>query len=214
VNQQNNSSESVAVSQETGQIDDFTEELELIRLCKEGDRRAFGDLVRRYYGLIVNICYRILQDSSMAADAAQDSFVKAYESIKSFEHKGIPFKNWLCRIAANVSKNMYRRNKLEAKIFQNQDYDFLETSSPFEAEADQILERREQIEMVNKALKKVKLSNRIAFILFEITELSVKDIAVILHLPEFSVRRRIVKAREQILSNIRQDLVYDEKSAV
>jgi RNA polymerase sigma factor (sigma-70 family) len=84
----------------------------LVLAAKDGDEKAFGELVKRYQQFIIRMAYAYLGDNELARDAAQDIFVKAYEGLPYLENDLI-FKSWLYRIGRNHCLNLARRRKIE-----------------------------------------------------------------------------------------------------
>jgi len=80
---------------------------ELIELAREGDVRAYGELVERYRDLAFRTAYLITRSAAEAEDAAQDAFVKAYYALDRFRRQE-PFRPWLLRIVSNEAKNRVR----------------------------------------------------------------------------------------------------------
>jgi RNA polymerase sigma-70 factor (ECF subfamily) len=72
-----------------------------------GDRSAFARLVEHYQAACYGLAYRLLGDPDMAADAAQDAFVHAYDAIAKY--RGGLFRSWMLRITANASYDILRR---------------------------------------------------------------------------------------------------------
>jgi RNA polymerase sigma factor (sigma-70 family) len=85
----------------------------LVLSAKEGDEKAFGELVKRYQQFVVRMAHTYLGDNESAKDAAQDIFVKAYEGLPYLENDLI-FKSWLYRIGRNHCLNLVRRRKIES----------------------------------------------------------------------------------------------------
>lgn len=73
-----------------------------------GDRGAFGELVDLHKRTIFNICFAHLRDRDEAMDLVQDTFLKAFTKLDSFQPDS-NFKAWICRIAANASIDRIRR---------------------------------------------------------------------------------------------------------
>ena len=76
----------------------------LVRRAKEGDREAFSRLVRLMMKDIVALTFRMTQDRDSAFDLAQETFISAWQSLRSFRQKA-KFESWLYRIAANKALN-------------------------------------------------------------------------------------------------------------
>jgi RNA polymerase sigma-70 factor (ECF subfamily) len=84
------------------------DEAELIARARDGDRDAQDALVRRYGDDVYRATYRLLGDSDLAQDAAQDAFISALRGLTKFRGDA-SFKTWLLRIALNSAKTMARR---------------------------------------------------------------------------------------------------------
>jgi RNA polymerase sigma factor (sigma-70 family) len=85
------------------------DEVELIEFARRGDLDSFNRLVLAYQDTVYNQAYRVLGDFQAADDATQETFISAYNSIRSF--RGGSFKAWLLRIVTNASYDELRRKK-------------------------------------------------------------------------------------------------------
>lgn len=86
------------------------DEQDLIASAKNGDTRAFGQLVRTHQGIAQRVAYLVVRDPSEAEDVTQDAFVKAYRSLDRFRAES-PFRPWLLRIVRNEALNRVRSTK-------------------------------------------------------------------------------------------------------
>ncbi len=78
------------------------EEIDLIRKAKEGDTVAFTAMIRRYQNLVYATALRILKDTALAEDAAQEAFVAAFRSLPDLRAEG-SFPPWLRKITRNLA---------------------------------------------------------------------------------------------------------------
>ena len=76
----------------------------------KGDEQAFTHLVEIYQSPVYNLCYRMLGDSASAEDAAQETFLRAYNNIKRYDAQR-PFSTWLLSIAAHYCIDQIRRRR-------------------------------------------------------------------------------------------------------
>ncbi|WP_428262614.1 RNA polymerase sigma factor [Haliangium sp.] len=83
------------------------EAAELVARAKAGDRRAFGELVRRYRSRIFALALHLTGRESDADDIAQEVFLKAYKALDSFEGRS-EFFTWVYRMAVNRALNVRR----------------------------------------------------------------------------------------------------------
>ncbi len=80
----------------------------LVEGVKRGDHQAFTTIVKKYRPLLLKFCYRLTKDMQASEDIVQDSFVKTYNKIDSFEGRS-SFKNWLFKITVNTLRNKMRK---------------------------------------------------------------------------------------------------------
>jgi RNA polymerase sigma-70 factor (ECF subfamily) len=83
-----------------------------IRAARQGDRTAFGRLVKAYQGPVYNLTYRMLGDPQEAEDAAQEVFFRAYRKLGSYD-PGRKFSTWLLSIASHHCIDRLRRRRLK-----------------------------------------------------------------------------------------------------
>lgn len=95
------------------------EDRDLIARAKNGDKTAFGELVRVHQGMALRVAYLVLRDHAEAEDVTQDAFVKAYRSLHRFRAEE-PFRPWLLKIVRNESLNRsrsrVRRERLAVRV--------------------------------------------------------------------------------------------------
>ena len=85
------------------------DEIALIQAAREGDLDSFNRLVLAYQDLVYNQAYRMIGEEESADDATQNTFISAYNHLKSF--RGGSFKAWLLRIVTNACYDELRRRK-------------------------------------------------------------------------------------------------------
>ena len=82
----------------------------LIERVKEGDEKAFVQLVDKYKDLSLSLAHSIMKDPDKAEDVLQDAFIKVYEKAGSFKHQSA-FSSWLYRIVVNTAYNALKKEK-------------------------------------------------------------------------------------------------------
>jgi RNA polymerase sigma-70 factor (ECF subfamily) len=83
------------------------EDVDLIERARDGDVRAYGDLVERYRDIAFRTAYLVTRSAADAEDAAQEAFVKAYYALGRFRTQS-PLRPWILRIVANEARNRVR----------------------------------------------------------------------------------------------------------
>ena len=86
----------------------------LVKAFQAGKKAAFDDLVIRHKDRLFNLCYWFLGDYHEANDSAQETFIKAYRSLKRFRCESA-FSTWLYRIAVNTCKNRFKSSEYRQK---------------------------------------------------------------------------------------------------
>lgn len=83
---------------------------ELVESAISGDSKAFSNLVLKHQQSLLRLCMRFTNSQDLAEDIVQDTFVKAYKKLSTFEGRS-SFKSWLFQIAINTAKNKFRATK-------------------------------------------------------------------------------------------------------
>jgi RNA polymerase sigma-70 factor (ECF subfamily) len=179
-----------------------TEEKELVQNAREGDLKAYDELVKRYQERIYATIYHMTANHEDANDLAQESFVKAFQALKSFKG-GSSFYTWLYRIAVNKTINFLKQRKNRQHMSLN-DLDFNAEHNPdLVALISDKTPRRdaglnELQEKLNAALLKLSESHRLAVVLHDVQGLSHEEIAKVMHCNIGTVRSRLFYARQQL----------------
>jgi RNA polymerase sigma-70 factor (ECF subfamily) len=179
-----------------------TEEMMLVDRARCGDLRAYDELVKRYQERIYATVYHMTSNHEDANDLAQESFVKAYQALKSFKG-GSSFYTWLYRIAVNKTINFLKQRKNRQHMSLN-DLDFNAEHDPdLVALVSDKTPRRdaglaELQEKLNGALLKLSEHHRMAVVLHDVQGLSHEEIAKIMHCNIGTVRSRLFYARQQL----------------
>lgn len=163
-------------------------------LAQKGDTQAFTDLVNAYQVAVYNLCYRMLGDPYEAEDAAQETFIRAYKAMKTFDRKR-SFSTWLLSIAAHYCIDQLRRKRLNITHFE--DNPFLDIPDPG-PNPEASLSENEQQNRVRSLLNVLSETDRAAMIMFYWYEFSYEEIASALDLTISAVKSRMHRARVQL----------------
>ena len=94
---------------------------EKIILAQKGDAQSFAELVESHQVAVYNLCYRMLGDPYEAEDAAQETFIRAYKGIKSFD-RNRSFSTWILSIAAHYCIDQLRKKRLNITRLEERPY--------------------------------------------------------------------------------------------
>lgn len=154
-----------------------------------------------FYGKMLSVCMRYLPDRDSAQEVLQEGFIKVFEKIGAFDHKG-SFEGWIRRIIANTAIDAIRKSKKDPYLTDN-DNDFKLGG------ADPIVEREEieftdlKAEIAMAAIQELSPAYRAVFNLYVLEDFSHKEIGEILGISEGTSKSNLAKAKmnlQKILS--------------
>jgi RNA polymerase sigma-70 factor (ECF subfamily) len=164
-------------------------EIELVRRAQRGDRNAFSELVCLHSRGVTRIVFRMCGDLQLAEDAAQETFLQAWQHLPSYR-PGMPLRSWLYRIAVNAAIDMLRRNK---RILPSSLEDMpLQDPAPG---PETVATREERIVFIQKAVLSLPETSRAVLLLREYEEMSYQEISDTLDIPLGTVMSRLNYAR-------------------
>lgn len=186
-----------------------------IKKARKGDSDAFEQLVLRYQTQIYHLCLRMLGNAEDAADMTQETFLKAWRSMESFQLDAA-FSTWLYRLASNCCLDLLRSQKrrptvslvMEDAEGEEQSYEPAdEGPSPEET----VIYREERSEIA-QAMAQLDDEQRQVLTLRVVNDLSYAQIAEVLQVKEGTVKSRIARARENLRKNVLKIRNKSEKS--
>ena len=178
------------------------QESELVRRASKGDLDAYDELVRRYQERIYATIYHMTSNHEDAIDLAQETFIKAFQALKSFKG-GSSFYTWIYRIAVNKTINFLKQRKNRAHMSLN-DLDFNAEHDPDLVALISDKTPRREInltelqEKLNEAMLKLSEPHRLAVTLHDVQGMSHEEIAEIMDCNIGTVRSRLFYARQQL----------------
>lgn len=185
-------------------------DLLLVERTVAGDLRAYDLLVIKYQRRIERLIGRMVRDTDLVQDIAQETFLRAYRALHQFRGEA-QFYTWLYRIAVNTAKKALMDLKRDPVVYEGAlrpEGEDDETSRPVqEPTSDEtpetVLAAREIAAAVNAAMEALPEDLRQAVTLREIEGLSYEEIATAMACPIGTVRSRIFRAREAISARVR-----------
>ena len=181
------------------------DEADVARACR-GDIDAFDALMARHETKIFNLCLWVLADRDEAADAAQDTFIRAYRHLKKFRGD-CAFGSWVSRIAINVSRDALKKKRKRPRDFsslEREDGPEFDPPDPARA-APEALARHERQLAVRRALARVPETYRTALILFDLQGRSYEECADVLQVPVGTIKSRLSRARAALREALGSD---------
>lgn len=181
-------------------------DLAVVRRAKRGDYSAFNLLVLKYQSRAIGLAMKFVKDTYIAEDIAQESFIKAFNSLQSFREESA-FYTWLYRIIINTAKN-YLTSKSRRAEFSESEVSFPEAENldlldiPGGDSPEEILAANNLREVIFESLSDLPEDIRTAISLREFEGLSYEEIAEVTGCPIGTVRSRIFRGREEIQEKI------------
>lgn len=161
----------------------------LIAEVLRGDERAFREVVERHRPRLHALASGILQDNDLASDAVQDAFLKAYGALSDYRGRGV-FGAWLRRILVNHCLSLLR---------QRHSYLCLEDLDRELVSAEQSPEEQtvagSETERIRRAMGRLPAHYRAALVLRVVEQLSYREIAQLLAVPESTIETWIHRGR-------------------
>jgi RNA polymerase sigma-70 factor (ECF subfamily) len=177
-------------------------EAALARAAARGDRTAFGRLVDLHKRSVYGLCLRLLRHGEEARDAAQETFVRGYAAISSYDASQ-PFAPWILRIARNHCLDLIRRRipaaaQVALDAAPDGDGPVRELADVEAPSADALLERAQTGRALEAAVARLPDRYREVIQLFHVEQLSYKEIATTLDVPMGTVMTWLHRARGQL----------------
>ncbi len=159
--------------------------------CLAGEASAFEPLVNRYQRILFGVALRLLGNYEDAKDATQNTFIRAYEHLDSFDPER-RFFSWIYRIAVNESLNLRRARRPHV-------FDGVVEVSGGQTEA---IEARETAARVEQALARLSEEYREVVVLRYFGDLTYEEISDAVGVPEKTVKSRLFSARQRLAAEL------------
>lgn len=170
-----------------------SEEQVWINNVKNGDPSSYSFLVNRYKDMAYTIALKILKSTEDAEDAAQESFIKAYQQIYSFQGNA-KFSTWLYTIVYRTSITRLHRNRIETfSIDESLHEDYVYDYSDSQLEQ---LQNTERSAFVRQAIQKLPESESLLITLFYLNENTIREIEEITGMSESNIKVKLFRARK------------------
>ncbi len=179
-------------------------DVQLMLDVKAGDERSFEVLLRKYRTPVINFLYRMVHDSAIAEDLAQEVFLRVYRARREYAPSA-KFTTWMFRIATNLALNAVRDNRYrQLEISMDQPVETNESEQPALEVADstptaeQQLVARTRTELIRNAINVLPEKQRAAVLLHKYQELDYGEIAKILGCSESALKSLLFRAYETL----------------
>ncbi|MCL5611826.1 MAG: sigma-70 family RNA polymerase sigma factor [Chloroflexi bacterium] len=176
----------------------MNDEMAWVAQAQQGSEEAFTKLVEAYQTHVYNLCYRMLGEAELAEDAAQETFLRAFQHLHRYDSKR-PFATWLLSIAAHYCIDRLRRRKFSMiSIDEDEEDGGFELPDADAPNPESEMIHGEQRARMQGLLKRLDSVDRAAIVLRYWNDCSEAEIAEALHLTVSAVKSRLHRARREL----------------
>lgn len=174
-------------------------EMDWMERARRGDRAAFARLVEAYQGPVYNLAYRMLGNSTDAEDATQETFIRMYAKLHTYQPDK-KLASWVLSIASHYCIDRLRRRKGEMLSLDDEP---VAVMLPSRQEGPETVAMRGEVrEEVQRAVDRLAPAYRVPLILRYWYDLSYQEIADIMGLTVQAVKSRLHRARLQMIEEV------------
>lgn len=159
---------------------------ELVQQLQKGNLEALGDLYDQYQRKVYRTALVITGDPDMAADLAQDVFLRLYR-FASYIDPQRPLEPWLYRMTVNLAYTWIKRNRRWLRPLE----DLVDWLAGNGSSLQEHVELRDDWDHVQQAVMNLPFSQRVVIVLYYLNDLSLQDISEILDVPIGTVKSRL-----------------------
>ena len=174
-------------------MEDITKDT-LIR-ASQGDMPAFEDVYKASSSFVYNVALRVVNNREDALEVSQEVFMTIYYKLKTFRFES-SFKTWVYRITANCAINFAKKNSKTKTVPFEEAYG----GGAVFNDAQKNLDQEHQEKLVENLLGELNADQRACVVLRDIQGLSYEEMAQALNINVNTVRSRLKRAREKLLS--------------
>ena len=178
----------------------------LVRRCVAGDAAAWQEIVQQYHRRIYNICYRFSGSAEDSSDLTQEVFIKIYRTLNTYDTSRASFMTWATTVTRNLLVDHFRKGKYDRVTDsldatpgnQDEGLTLAEQLEDPSAGPEARVRSQEAQKLVHEALNRLSPELREAVILRDLQDMDYKDIAIVLKVPEGTVKSRINRGRTEL----------------
>ena len=167
--------------------------------ARSGSREAFDELVRAHFAEVYGLLHRMVGNHEDAEDLAQETFVRAYSSLRYYRGEGT-FGAWLARIALHLAHDHHRSRGRQGTIVGLEAVGYEPEARAAEPEHE--ITRREMVQRLGEAVEKLPHNLRAAIVLRVMEGREYEDVARATGMKPGTVRTQVMKARRLLLRHL------------
>jgi len=180
-----------------------------IQQVLDGKTSSFTHIVEKYKDMVFTVCHRILRQHEDAEDTAQETFIKAFNKLHSFQGNA-KFSTWLYTIAYRTAISKTQLKRVETT---NEDF-ILEFAQDESFPQLEELKSQEQKLYVKKAMEDLPELTSVVITLYYLQESSIQEITDITGLSQSNVKVKLFRGRKQLKESLQQLLHHEMRSII
>jgi RNA polymerase sigma-70 factor (ECF subfamily) len=171
-----------------------------VTAATRGNQRAFACLVDAYQVPVYNLCYRMLGNPADAEDAAQETFVRVYTHLRSYNPQQ-KLSSWILAVASHYCIDRLRRRRI--RWLSLDEVLPVPVASQDGARPEDSLVERETCAEIRDLLQTLPVEHRLVIVLRYWQDLSYEEIAQVVGTTESAIKSRLHRAREMLADGVR-----------
>jgi RNA polymerase sigma-70 factor (ECF subfamily) len=161
------------------------------------DNTTITELMNLYGNDILRMCILYVKDYHLAEDITQETFIKVYQKLDTFKNES-NIKTWITSIAINNCKNAIKKANRETTSIEDLMIVYTENFS-----------KSDTSQLLSEEVSKLPRKYFEVIMLFYYQELSIKEIAYALKVPQATVKTRLKRAKERLKSTLKEEYFYE-----
>jgi RNA polymerase sigma factor (sigma-70 family) len=184
-------------------------DLEIIDAILAGNQSAYAELVKNHQRYVFTLALRFTRSREDAEEVAQDTFVKAYRSLASYQ-RSAKFSTWLYTIVYNTAMTYLRKKRLDTSSIDDEG-SAIQLESYGSMSEDLSVERKSRSFYVNKAIENLRTDDATMINLFYQGEQSLEEIAKVMGMEANTVKVKLHRARQRLKNQLETILGVEVK---
>lgn len=180
-----------------------TDDIYYIEAVRKGNVQAFSFLVERYQKLVYTLALKLLKKPEEAEEMAQDTFIKAFQKLDSYEGKS-KFSTWLYSITYNACISELRKRRIEFKSLDDRQISDQDEQKMHDYYRE--TKKEDQEKYLNLALGKLPEDDQVLVTLYYYESQSMDEISQITGLTVSNIKVKIHRARKKMFELLHEML--------
>jgi len=172
----------------------------LIHHIRSGETNAYGELVTRYQQSVFNVCYRLLGNYRDAEDMTQNTFIRAYQRLDTFDNQRA-FGPWIRKIATNLSINTFQKHYPDTVPYEER---FHKSHNKNGTTPEEMYSQTERVKAMREAILSLPTKHRVIIELRHFQQLSYQEIAETLKIPLSDVKIYLFRGRKLLAERLKE----------